>query len=128
MLMWVFFYLVDQVMVKGGEWFELGDDKDMKLPRPLVDTMFPPLPGDLQLMGLDKWYLMCLETLMHAHTHTHTRAHTHAHAHTHTHARTHTRTHIHTRNTNICTFAMQCEDITTSSRHWRIFCGSISEE
>ena len=43
-------------MGKGADWFELGDDKDMKLPRPLVDTMFPPSPADVQMMGLDKWY------------------------------------------------------------------------
>ena len=67
MLVLVFFYLVNQVMGKGGEWFELGDDKDMKLPRPLVETMFPPSPADVHTMGLDKWY-PCVPVCVEIHT------------------------------------------------------------
>ena len=43
-------------MGKGGDWLEHGGDKDMKLPRPLVETMFPPSVDDAKVMGLDKWY------------------------------------------------------------------------
>lgn len=55
MLVLVFFYHVTKVMGKGGDWLELGDDKDMKLPRPLVESMFPPSVGEAQMIGLDKW-------------------------------------------------------------------------
>lgn len=50
-----------KVMGKGGDWLEWGDDKDMKLPRPLVVSMFPPSVGEAQLLGLDK----CVRILPH---------------------------------------------------------------
>ena len=56
-------------MGKGGEWFEMGDDKEMKLPRPLVETMFPPAPGDVQMMKLDKWY-PCVTKMCYMHMRT----------------------------------------------------------
>lgn len=71
-------------MGKGGDWLEWGDDRDMKLPRPLVVSMFPPSFGEAQLLGLDKWYLLCV-TVAYAYKHTHaqnthtTRTHTHTH-------------------------------------------------
>jgi len=51
------FFVLNQVMGKGGDWLELGDDEDMKLPRPLVETMLPPSFDEAKKMGLDKWYL-----------------------------------------------------------------------
>jgi len=54
-------------MGKGGDWFELSDDKDVKLPRPLVKTMFPPSVDVAQMIRLDKWYTHTT----HTHTHTH---------------------------------------------------------
>ena len=47
-----------KVLGKGGDWVQLGDDKDVKLPRPLVETMFPPSSVDeAKTMRLDKWYV-----------------------------------------------------------------------
>ncbi|XP_065913229.1 RNA cytosine-C(5)-methyltransferase NSUN2-like isoform X2 [Dysidea avara] len=50
-----------KVLGKGGEWVDWSDGTDSLLPRPLVETMFPPVVEEAQLMGLEK----CVRILPH---------------------------------------------------------------